>query len=294
MMAVMEGWAFAKGHGTGNDFVILPDPEGTLPLTATFVASLCDRRRGIGADGVLRVVRTAAHPDVTTLAAGAEWFMDYWNSDGSLAEICGNGLRVFGRYLVSAGLAPDDQPLRVATRAGVVRVDVRADTVSVEMTMPRVYATGRADLAGHGFDGHAVDVGNPHLVCAVDEAGLTGLNLTAPPVTDPELFPNGVNVEFAAAGPAPTGADAYRRMRVYERGSGETLSCGTGACAVAAVALREGGRETGAVAVDVPGGRLTITITDSDCRLSGPATIVASGLLDPSAVVGGALDPVSV
>lgn len=291
MMAVMDGWAFAKGHGTGNDFVILPDPDATMPLTATFVAALCDRRRGIGADGVLRVVRTSAHPEAAGLSGTAEWFMDYWNSDGSLAEICGNGLRVFGRYLVTAGLAPQDQPLRVATRAGTVRVDVLVNSVSVEMAMPRLYATSRAELAGHSFTGQAVDVGNPHLVCAVDAPSLTGMNLTAPPVTDLALFPNGVNVEFAAAGPAPTGTEAYRRMRVYERGSGETLSCGTGACAVAAVALRESGLETGVVAVDVPGGRLTITITDSDCRLSGPATIVASGRFDPAAVVGGSLDP---
>src|SRR5512142_1776313 len=120
----MDGWTFAKGHGTGNDFVILPDPGGTLPLTATCVAALCDRRRGIGADGVLRVVRTVAHPDAAALSGTAEWFMDYWNSDGSLAEICGNGVRVFARYLVDAGLVATDAPLRVATRAGAMAVEV--------------------------------------------------------------------------------------------------------------------------------------------------------------------------
>ena len=281
----MDGWAFAKGHGTGNDFVILPDPDGTLPLTSTLVAALCDRRRGIGADGVLRVVRTAAHPDAMALGDTAEWFMDYWNSDGSLAEICGNGVRVFARYLVDSGLVAGDR-LRVVTRAGIVAVQVSHGVVAVEMGQPRVYATSTASILGHRFPGTVVDVGNPHLVCATDDATLSGLNLTAPPVVDPEVFPSGVNVEFSASGPPPAGTDLYERMRVYERGSGETLSCGSGACAVAAVALRDAGATAGVVVVDVPGGRLTVTFDDGGCWLAGPAVIVARGTLDPSAVGG--------
>jgi diaminopimelate epimerase len=293
MIAGMDGWAFAKGHGTGNDFVILPDPDGTLPLTSTLVAALCDRRRGIGADGVLRVVRTAAHPDAMALGDTAEWFMDYWNGDGSLAEICGNGVRVFARYLVDSGMVSGDR-LRVVTRAGIIAVEVSHESVAVEMGQPRVYAMSTAGISGHRFTGTVVDVGNPHLVCATDDATLSGLNLTAPPVVDPVVFPSGVNVEFTAAGPPPAGADLYERMRVYERGSGETLSCGSGACAVAAVALREAGVVAGVVVVDVPGGRLTVTIDDGGCWLSGPAVIVARGTLDPSAVGGLSAERVGV
>ncbi|MBM0235656.1 diaminopimelate epimerase [Micromonospora sp. STR1_7] len=270
---------FTKGHGTGNDFVLLPDPDGQLELTPELVAALCDRRRGIGADGVLRVVRAAKHPDGAGLAGEAEWFMDYWNADGSFAEMCGNGARVFVRYLLDAGLAtPSGAVLPVATRAGVVRALVEGGTVSVEMRRPRLYDGSTATLGGLTLPGTAVDVGNPHLVCVVP-AGveLAALDLTAAPGFDPEVFPAGVNVEFIVAGDPVDGADGHTLMRVYERGSAETLSCGTGACAVGAVALRDAGRDTGVVAVDVPGGRLTVTVTENSCWLSGPAVLVATG-----------------
>jgi diaminopimelate epimerase len=273
---------FAKGHGTGNDFVILPDPDGRLPLTPAFVAALCDRRRGIGADGVLRVVRSAAHPDATG-AGTAEWFMDYWNADGSHAEMCGNGVRVYARYLVESGLAADEGSWTLATRAGVVPVTIGTE-ISAGLALPTVYRPSTAEVAGRRLTGIAVDVGNPHLVCTVDEPTLDGLDLSTAPAYDSQVFPAGVNVEFATAGSPPAGADLYRRMRVFERGSGETLSCGSGACAVAAVALDQAGLGTGVVVVDVPGGRLTITTTDSHCWLAGPAVFVAQGELDPEAV----------
>jgi len=274
---------FAKGHGTGNDFVILPDPEGELPLTPALVAALCDRRRGIGGDGVLRVVRSAAHPDAAALAGTAEWFMDYWNSDGSNAEMCGNGVRVFARYLTEAGLVPEDTEVTVATRAGVVTVSIGAE-ISATMPSPRLYAESYATVAGRRFAGAAVDVGNPHLVCAVDEPTLQSLDLSVAPGVDKDVFPAGVNIEFAAAGDPPSGADLYRRMRVSERGSGETLSCGTAACAVAAVALHHHDLDSGTVVVDVPGGRLTVTMDQGECRLTGPAVIVAHGNVNPQAV----------
>jgi diaminopimelate epimerase len=270
---------FTKGHGTGNDFVILPDPDNQLDLTAELVAALCDRRRGIGGDGVLRVVRAAKHPDGAELAGEAEWFMDYWNSDGSFAEMCGNGARVFVRYLLETGLAtPAGAALPVATRAGLVRARIEGDVVAVEMRRPRVYDASTASLGGLTLTGSAVDVGNPHLVCALP-AGLelSGLDLTRAPEFDAALFPAGVNVEFTQPGEPVDGVDVHTLMRVYERGSAETLSCGTGACAVAAVALRDAARDTGSVAVDVPGGRLTVTVTDDSCWLAGPATLVATG-----------------
>ncbi|MER7281399.1 diaminopimelate epimerase [Dactylosporangium sp. NPDC000244] len=274
---------FAKGHGTGNDFVILPDLDGTLPLTPALVAALCDRRRGIGADGVLRVVRSAAHPDAEASSAGAEWFMDYWNADGSQSEMCGNGVRVYARYLAEAGLVAPEGTFDLVTRAGVVPVTM-GEEITAGMPVPRVYVQSEAVTTGASLGGTAVDVGNPHLVCPVDEPTLDGLDLTRAPVIDPLIFPAGVNVEFAAVGPAPAGADLYRRMRVYERGSGETQSCGSGACAVAAVAVHHAGLESGTVVVDVLGGRLTVTVSPLECLLRGPAVIVAHGDVDAQAV----------
>ncbi|MFC7527159.1 diaminopimelate epimerase [Actinoplanes sp. GCM10030250] len=271
---------FTKGHGTANDFVILPDPDGELELTPALVAELCDRRRGIGADGVLRVVRSAKHPEAAGQAAEAEWFMDYHNSDGSIAEMCGNGVRVFVRYLVSRGLAtPGPRGLPVATRAGVVVALVGDDTVSVRMRKPQVYAGSTATLGGLTIPGVAVDCGNPHLVCGLhDGLALDGLDLTREPLHDAAVFPSGVNVEFVEPAEPLDGVDGHVRMRVHERGSGETLSCGTGALAVGAVALRDAGLTTGSIAVDVPGGRLVVRHdTEGGWWLEGPAVLVADG-----------------
>ncbi|MGI5153281.1 diaminopimelate epimerase [Plantactinospora sp. CA-294935] len=279
---------FTKGHGTGNDFVLLPDPDGQLDLTPSIVAALCDRRRGIGADGVLRVVRAAKHPDAVGYAGSAEWFMDYWNADGSIAEMCGNGVRVFTRYLISSGLAePVDGGLPIATRAGLVRAEVTAGEIAVDLGRPRITGGAVATLGGLTLAGSAVDCGNPHLVCVLPASiELTGLDLTRSPGFDPAAFPAGVNVEFVAPAEPVDGTDLHVRMRVYERGSAETLSCGSGACAVAAVALRDAGRTSGAVAVDVPGGRLTVTLDDESCWLAGPATLVAHGEIDLAAITG--------
>jgi len=276
---MMDRVLFTKGHGTGNDFVILGDPDGALDLTPGLVAALCDRHRGIGADGVLRVVRSAKHPDGAGYAGEAEWFMDYWNADGSIAEMCGNGVRVFTRYLVANGLAaPGPEGLLVATRAGVVRPLVGPETISVHMSTPRVYAASTATVGPLTFPGVAVDCGNPHLVCGLHGSPpLSSLDLHVAPGFDRALFPAGVNVEFTMRGAPVEGADLHVHMRVYERGSAETLSCGTGACAVAAVALRDAGLDSGTVALDVPGGRLTIAIDGERCVLTGPAVIVATG-----------------
>jgi diaminopimelate epimerase len=262
---MMDRVLFAKGHGTGNDFVVLPDPDGTLDLTPSLVAALCDRHRGIGADGVLRVVRSAKHADAAGYAADAEWFMDYRN-----------GVRVFTRFLQAFGLGGTDLP--IATRAGVVRAVVGADTISVRMPGPRVYAPSTATVGSLTVPGVAVDCGNPHLVCAVPD--VAGLDLRDPPAYDTALFPSGVNVEFSA----PAGAALHVRMRVHERGSGETLSCGSGALAVGAVALRDAGAASGTVTVDVPGGRLTVTRDGDDWWLAGPAVLVATGEVDVAAL----------
>jgi diaminopimelate epimerase len=265
-MAGMTTIAFAKGHGTGNDFVLVPDPDGVLDLTPSRVAALCDRHTGIGSDGLLRVIRTAAHPEVAHLAGDAEWFMDYRNADGSLAQMCGNGARVFARYLVSTGLAAGPR-VSILTRAGLVTAIVHAEAVSVTMPPVTVGGPGLTRVSGVEFKGTVATCGNPNLVCVVPDP--SELDLSGMPELDPAQFPDRANVEFIAlVGPG------HVRMRVIERGVGETLSCGSGACAAAGVVLNGG---SGTVTVDVPGGRLTVTIADGVCVLLGRADIVAHG-----------------
>jgi diaminopimelate epimerase len=276
---------FVKGHGTENDFVLLPDPDGAMELTPRLVAALCDRRGGIGGDGVLRVVRAKASGDPAgeSQAGAAEWFMDYRNADGSLAEMCGNGIRVYARYLIDAGLAaPGEWP--VATRAGLRTVTAGlAGDVSVDMGPPEILGAGTAGVAGRTYPGLRVSMGNPHLACMIDEP-VAGLDLSRPPQIDPVAFPDGVNVEFyRLAGPHGL------TMRVYERGSGETRSCGTGAVAAAAAAAVEatGAAEpAGEWAVAVPGGTVTVTFDGVTSHLRGPAVLVAEGEIRPGLLLG--------
>ncbi|WP_181764567.1 diaminopimelate epimerase [Streptomyces albidus (ex Kaewkla and Franco 2022)] len=276
---------FLKGHGTENDFVILPDPDGLLELSRETVARLCDRRAGIGGDGLLRVVRSAAHPEARHMAGDAEWFMDYRNADGSVAEMCGNGVRVFVRYLERAGLAKAGE-VAVATRAGVRRTHLAEDSGEITVAM------GPAEIPGgdvtvrvgeRNWPALHVGMGNPHAVVFVGELAHAGRLLDAPEVEPAAAYPHGTNVEFVVdRGPG------HVAMRVHERGSGETRSCGTGACAVMVAAARRDGLDPavdGAPAtytVDVPGGRLVITErTDGDVEMTGPAVIVAEGVVDP-------------
>ena len=267
---------FSKGHGTENDFVVLPDPDGALHLTPARVAALCDRRRGLGADGVLRVVRWAVLGDGPAPQPGVEWFMDYRNADGSVAEMCGNGVRVYGHYLAHRGWLPDGE-LALGTRGGVRTVRVAADEVSVDMGAATVGEASTASVHGAAFPGVAVDVGNPHLACVTDTT-IDALDLTWPPGHDPALFPHGVNVEFVSPlGPDETGTGDEVTMRVHERGVGETRSCGTGTVAAVVAALRHAGRAWGTVGVRTPGGRLRVTVGDGTTVLHGPAVLVAHG-----------------
>ncbi|MDR0959575.1 MAG: diaminopimelate epimerase [Propionibacteriaceae bacterium] len=281
-------WRFAKGHGAGNDFVILDDPDGELALTAPIVRHLCDRRRGIGGDGVLRVVRTRAliaetpaggevdRGRIAAMAQGAdlaEWFMDYRNADGSIAEMCGNGLRVFARHLVDRGLATS--PVAIATLAGPRQAVVGADgEITVTMGHPRIDEHPTTVWLPDRYEAHAVDVGNPHAVVLVDDPRIVAdLDLTRPPAFDPARFPEGVNIEIAA----PLGPEELS-MRVYERGVGETLACGTGIVATALAHLWQCGSTTGRRRITVPGGTLTVTLDKAGlARLTGPAVIVAQG-----------------
>ncbi|WP_345415737.1 diaminopimelate epimerase [Actinomycetospora chlora] len=271
---------FVKGHGTENDFVVLTDPDGEIDLDAgdgALVRALCHRRRGIGADGVLRVARTDAPVAVAAGvdAGAATWFMDYRNADGSLAEMCGNGVRVFARHLLVAGLvAPGTHP--VATRAGTRWVTVdHQGPVTVDMGPAILGPTSTTRLDGLELTGVAVDVGNPHLACVLPAhlaPRLDALDLARPPAHDATLFPRGVNVEVLT----PL-ADGAVTLRVHERGSGETRSCGTGTVAGAVAALDAVGRGTGAVTVHTPGGTLVVAVDGATTTLTGPAELVARG-----------------
>ena len=266
---------FVKGHGTENDFVVLPDRAGELELTPSRVRALCDRHRGLGADGVLRVVPGSAVPDAPADTDPAEWFMDYRNADGTVAEMCGNGLRLFARYLCEAGWV-DAAEFRVGTRSGPRTVRVHDDGwVTVSMGAVQRTRASMVTVEGVGFPGLTVDVGNPHLAC-VTEVPVEQLDLTVPPGYEPAMFPHGVNVEFVNVM-----SSSELRMRVHERGVGETRSCGTGTVAAVAAALHAAGHSTGEADVAEPGGRVHVTITEESSALSGPAVVVASGELDP-------------
>ncbi|KAA1419236.1 diaminopimelate epimerase [Nocardioides humilatus] len=274
-------YPFLKGHGTENDFVLLPDHDGALhgDVDPERVRALCDRRAGIGGDGILRVIRTAA------IEAGngqdAEWFMDYWNSDGSLSEMCGNGIRVFGRHLALEGLVDPTQPVPVATRDGVKALTFAGGAadgeITVDMGAPRVLEDTKVGVSVDGDDRSwpavHVDMGNPHAVAFIDDLTEAGPLLVAP-THDPAVYPHGVNVEFVVRRGA-----RHVAMRVHERGSGETRSCGTGACAVmVAAALADDAPRDTDYRVDLPGGTLTIRWTHDDrILMSGPAVIVANG-----------------
>jgi diaminopimelate epimerase len=263
-----------KGHGTENDFLVLPDLDGAIDLTPAMVRALCDRHAGLGADGVLRVVASANDPEAKEFADAAPYFMDYRNADGSVAEMCGNGVRVFLQYLISARLVDTDAA--VATRGGIRRARARGDgNVTVKMGLPRFLADRPVATAASSppRPGTALEIPNPHVVVPVDSvAELAGLDLSRPPVVEPPL-PHGQNVEFVVRR-----GERHLQLRVHERGVGETRSCGTGICAVAVAAAQADGVGADGVPwrVDVPGGRCEVVWhPDGEVELTGPAVLVA-------------------
>ena len=270
---------WVKGHGTRNDFLLLPDPDTSVHgrLDSDLVRALCDRRGGLGADGVLRVVRSDVYDDEharSAAAGGAQWFMDYRNADGSLSQMCGNGIRLFARYLAHAGLVPGDEPVAIGTRDGIKTAHLADDgTVRIDMGSVRVLGEVQVSVGTRRWGALKVDVGNPHAVATVDSLDEAG-TLLEPPGHDPADFPDGVNVEFVV----PTGERSVA-MRVHERGSGETQSCGTGAVAVAAAVARLQRLDLPAtVDVRVPGGDLVVTLRpDGGADLTGSAVLVAQG-----------------
>lgn len=266
---------FDKYHGIGNDFVMIADPEDRLKLEAPMAARLCDRRFGIGADGVIRVAPGRS---------GGDLMMDYRNSDGSFGEMCGNGIRCLALFALDHGLATGHR-LRVETGAGVKVVDILDDgRVRVDMgapeldprSIPVVWAGADAlhtkiELDDGTVEAACLSMGNPHAVLFVDDLAGAPVTTLGPELEHHAAFPKRVNVEFVAVhGPGRIGA------RVWERGSGETLACGTGACA-AAVAARLLRDTDSTVIVELPGGELEVTWSGLGERLrpvvmTGPAT----------------------
>ncbi len=282
---------FTKGQGTGNDFVLFSDPDGEVDLTPTQIAAICDRHFGVGADGILRAVRSAnIDAGAASLAEddAAEWFMDYHNGDGSIAEMCGNGIRVFARYLLDNGLATlaPGETLVIGTRSGVR--DLQLNKLGFQVDLGRWSLDGgeplvRAKNLQVARPGLGINVGNPHVVVALaDDAELDEADLSFIPHLEPVPV-DGANVEFVVpSDPLVRDGVGHIRMRVHERGSGETLSCGTGAAA-AALATRywagEGAPNHWSVAV--PGGvvgvRMFPTEDGEHVALSGPAELVYEG-----------------
>ena len=282
--------AFTKGHGTGNDFILVLDEHGQIEISAEQVASMCDRHFGIGADGLIRVTPTAKSPEVSHLLEqepGAQWFMDYRNADGTKAEMCGNGIRVFARYLLDNGLAEltSGSTLPIATRDGIKDLTATQTGFAVDLGLFKVgddETLVRARGLSVARPALEVNVGNPHRVVALaDNAELESIDLGRAPMLEPEAD-GGANVEFVVLDePLINEGVAGLTMRVHERGVGETLSCGTG-IAAAAIAIRHyAGGEQNYWKVTVPGGQVAVRMFPTEdgehVSISGPAELTYSG-----------------
>lgn len=301
-----------KAHGTGNDFVIVFDPDDRLDLGEDAVRMLCDRRRGVGGDGLIRLVRTRVERGSTQPL----FFMDYRNSDGSIAEMCGNGIRCVAHYLLKRGIVqgPD---IPVDTRAGRKVVMVRENgSLSVDMGVPQ-FTTGElgVDLSspdvevveaetdrrpallrlrlpdaeggsgGVGYvETYVVGMGNPHAVVVGGDPGLldpaAAVVRIGPRIEKHPAFARGTNVEFVS------GSDGDLEARVWERGVGETLSCGTGACAIAVAMIATGRAPREGVVIRFPGGGVSVSWSES-VILEGPALEVMEAEVDLAALGAG-------
>lgn len=251
------------GHGTHNDFVLLYDADDSVTISAEQVQRICDRKSGIGADGFIKIIKR-----------NGKWFMDYRNADGSIAEMCGNGIRVMARYLVERGHQPEGI-FGINTRAGMRFLAAPSnDDISVNMgkvLLEDEYPEVAVTVKDKSWPGYNINVGNPHAVVFVDDLADAGDLSTAPIVDPKEAYPEGVNVEFVQV--LPNGELA---MRVHERGVGETQSCGTGTCAVALAATLHARKNLPSHwVINPPGGRLVVdTDGHSNATLIGPAVLV--------------------
>lgn len=262
------------GHGTENDFVVIFDPDDIISISPSQVAAMCDRANAIGADGLIRIIKK-----------DGRWFMDYRNADGSIAEMCGNGIRVMARYLVERG-HQGEGIFAIDTRAGLkhLRVPLHGDiTVNMgQISADEDEITVKVD--DKVWQGYNIDIGNPHAVVFVENVADAGALKVAPIVEPHGAYPEGVNVEFVEFG-----NDREIKMRVFERGVGETRSCGTGTCAVAlAATLFRGEKLPTRWVIFPPGGRLEVEIDGhSNATLTGPAVLLSEHDVTPLVTVGG-------
>ena len=258
------GFRFHKMEGTGNDFVVVY--RSALPPEASpdLARALCDRHTGVGADGVLVV----GEPDDRRVGS-----MTVWNADGSVAEMCGNGLRCVAVRLLEDGAWASGTSRLLGTGAGDV-VATRTDRgIRVDLGRPRPAASPRAVTTVDGTVlGVDVDMGNPHFVVFSDDAPATDLTVWGPHLATHHSFTEGTNVEHVAV---HAGA---LRMRVWERGVGETLACGSGACAAFVAARVTGRLASEAADVHLPGGVLRVHWVDENVSLEGPARTVFEGV----------------
>jgi diaminopimelate epimerase len=286
---------FTKMHGTGNDFVMVEDWNGDLDLQPELVAALCDRHFGVGADGLIRVASPEVAARMGVEADGTDAFMDYRNADGSEAEMCGNGVRCLAKLVVEGGYVRKDE-LRVATRAGTKTVwpftqdsdystvyDIAVDMGPPTFALSEIPMQGPADgtFLGEPFEhdgvtykASVVSMGNPHLVLFVErDPDQVDVPRIGPELEHDPRFPNKTNVEFVA--PAADGI----KVRVWERGVGETMACGTGACA-SLVAASLAGLTPRAANIHFPGGVLAGEWKDETVELVGDARRSFSGVVD--------------
>lgn len=291
MSATNQPLSFVKGHGTGNDFVVILDRDASIELAPERVTAICDRHFGVGADGILRVVPAWLIDESASDPADQLWFMDYRNADGSVAEMCGNGARVFAKYLIDQELVSSETgEFTIETRAGLHQVQIQGDQIAINMGPPGEGPTDSnsgtlpsvtVNVEGRQWPATPWWMPNPHAVVVVDSLDDAGSLIEAPAVEAGDLFPDGQNVEFMVD-TSSSKSELSASIRIFERGVGETLSCGTGACA-AALALRDlhGVTDAGDVAIAVPGGDLTVRVDDEgDVWLIGPTGFVAEGTLN--------------
>jgi len=266
--------AFVKGHGLGNDYLVLDQRDLAFPLTAAAVVRLCDRHRGVGSDGILLLV------DSTT----ADFGLRIFNPDGTEAEKSGNGVRIFAKYLYDHGRA-STPAFRIETRGGPVACECRVDggrvrAVAVEMGHVTFRDGGRdlrLEVGGSVLTATALSVGNPHCVLFVDELDDGQVHRLGPLLERHAAFPDRTNVQFARVE-----SPEQLAIRIWERGAGYTLASGTSSCAAAAAAVRKGRCAFGRVTVVMPGGGLEVDVRpDWSLRLSGPVEEIATGTLSP-------------
>jgi len=255
-------------HGLGNDFIVVDNFNGRIKLTKERISLLCDRHKGIGADGLILVESVE----------GSDCFMNYYNSDGTEAEMCGNGIRCTAKFLKDFYLK-DKENFKISTRAGVKEVSrVEGDIFSVNMGKPIFESNDfpKKEIEIEGLLLNFVSMGNPHAVAFVDDLNAYDLSIIGPKIENNSNFPNKINLELVEN----TQALPRYKVKVWERGCGETLACGTGACAVYAIVRKYKNAEA-EIAIDLPGGELFLEENENgEIIMQGEAKNVFSGMID--------------